>query len=128
MSAYIVAHLDQLQAMMTAGFDVLEAAAPCELAAGLGALQRCRNTLDQLQRRAAAVASRSGVWELDGFRSVGPWVAFHTGLRRSDANRGTRQGRLLADMPHSSDLAGAGLLNEFHITELTRCASRGGAP
>ena len=65
----------------------VESCPPEDLAELLSSMQQLQNSFDELKRRAACGVARSGVYALDGFRSPGRWVALHTGLLYSAANR-----------------------------------------
>src|SRR5688572_15993631 len=102
MSAGTIELIQRLHQHIVATADVAEDACSGELAAVLGALQRCVNSLSEVQRRATAAAVRSDTWALDGFRTPSRWVALHTGLTAAFARTRCVDAVEAAAMPTAS--------------------------
>ena len=101
----------------------IESCPPEDLAELLSSMQELQNSFDELKRRAACGVARSGVYALDGFRSPGRWVALHTGLLQSAANRLVREARTMSLLGYASGAALDGVLNDAHVAQLVRCHS-----
>ena len=99
----------------------VESAPPEGLAELLSAMQRLRNSVEELTRRTVSGVARSGVHTLDGFRSPGRWVALHTGLSREAASRLGRVAKTMSLLRYASEAALDGVVTEVHVPQLVRC-------
>lgn len=84
------------------------------------------NVVDDVGRRLARAADRSGDWAAEGYRNPGTWLSSHTGERRSVCSRRIRDARQLTDMPAAATAAAAGFLPDGHVRLL--CDARRAAP
>jgi hypothetical protein len=119
----IIASMQGLAAELIASIDT----APMgDMAKATGELQRLQNMIGAAASRLAMRVDASGVWDHDGFRSAGPWLALHSGERSAVCSRRVRQARQLSAMPTTARLVDRGVLTADQLRLL--CEAQAAAP
>jgi hypothetical protein len=124
MAAGDVETIEKLHQQIVELAEVVGELAPGELSAAAHQLQRCVNSLAEVQRRLVARSHRSEVWALEGFRSPSRWIALHSGATIGTARRVHGQAMAMKELPHASAAALHGVLHEEHVREIVRCQRR----
>jgi hypothetical protein len=124
MAARDVESIEKLHPPIVALAAVVQELDAHELAAAVPEVQRCVNTLAEVQRRLAANVHRSDVWALDGYRSPSRWIAQHSCTTVAAARRLHATAVSMHELPHAAAAALDGGLHEVHVREIVRCQRR----
>jgi hypothetical protein len=105
---------------LTESIDHLAASDPSVYAdaESIEVLHRELARLEAVTTEAVDAFNTSGTWALDGARTASAWVATRCRLPRGEAQRRSRLGRQLADLPMCRRAWSAGEINAAHVSTI----------
>lgn len=101
--------------------SALQHVGPADIGEVVRTIQACCNTIEEVRRRVAVVATDAGVWAAEGYRTAAAWIARCSNIPKYTARQVCQQAEDLAAMPEARTAALEGRLDQTRIRRLTAC-------